>query len=316
MDEDFDLVKDFLCSPINGTELRVIQNGKNENIFIDSNNNIYPIINNQPILINFEQSIIDKDYLLGTDGKEQVVRKKNKPRDWIKDNLLRPNAHRLSVSNAKLFIESLKKNKKTPIVLVIGGGTMGMGTELLYEDQDITILNCDIYPSDKTHFVADAHHLPIKDQVIDGVWIQYVLEHVLDPKQVVSEIHRILSKDGLVYSETPFMQQVHEGPYDFTRFTHSGHRWLFKNFTEVGSGIAMGSGVQLLWTIENVFRGIFRSRKIGQAFKILFFPFRLLEKIIPENFRYDTASSFFFLGKKANNSILPKSIINYYRGGL
>src|SRR5207237_664581 len=31
----------------------------------------------------------------------------------------------------------------------------------------------------------------------------------------------------LVLGDTPFMQQVHEGAYDFTRFALSGHRWLF-----------------------------------------------------------------------------------------
>jgi len=56
--------------------------------------------------------------------------------------------------------------------------------------------------------------------------VQAGLEHVRDLWQVVAEIHRVLKDDGLVYAETPFMQQVHEGPYDFTRFTESGHRYL------------------------------------------------------------------------------------------
>jgi hypothetical protein len=31
------------------------------------------------------------------------------------------------------------------------------------------------------------------------------------------------------------MQQVHEGAYDFTRYTLSGHRRLFNGFTETSS---------------------------------------------------------------------------------
>jgi len=58
--------------------------------------------------------------------------------------------------------------------------------------------------------------------VFDAVWIQAVLEHVLDPVRVVAEIHRVLRPGGLVYSEIPFMQEVHEGAYDFTRFRLSG----------------------------------------------------------------------------------------------
>ena len=37
---------------------------------------------------------------------------------------------------------------------------------------------------------------------------------------------------GIVYAETPFMQQVHEGAYDFTRYTVLGHRYLFKKFKQ------------------------------------------------------------------------------------
>jgi hypothetical protein len=32
------------------------------------------------------------------------------------------------------------------------------------------------------------------------------------------------------------MQQVHERAYDFSRFTQSGHRWLFKRFSEINAG--------------------------------------------------------------------------------
>jgi hypothetical protein len=53
MSEYFDLIKTYLQSPINGGELKVCNNEKNDKIIIDTNNNIYPIINNQPILVNF-----------------------------------------------------------------------------------------------------------------------------------------------------------------------------------------------------------------------------------------------------------------------
>jgi len=77
---------------------------------------------------------------------------------------------------------------------------------------------------------------------VDGVLIQAVLEHVLDPAQVVGEIHRVLRPDGLVYAETPFLQQVHAGPNDFTRFTSSGHRYLFRAFAEIAAGPVAGPG--------------------------------------------------------------------------
>lgn len=98
------------------------------------------------------------------------------------------------------------------------------------------IVSFDIYDSVNVQFVADAHMIPFRNDIFDLIIIQAVLEHVLDPHKVVSEITRVLKLQGIVYAETPFMQQVHEGPYDFTRFTESGHRFLFKSYNLISSG--------------------------------------------------------------------------------
>lgn len=63
-----------------------------------------------------------------------------------------------------------------------------------------------------------------------------MLEHVAYPEQVVREMSRVVKAGGLAYSEFPFMQQVHEGAYDFTRMSMSGHRLLFREFEEISSG--------------------------------------------------------------------------------
>ena len=69
---------------------------------------------------------------------------------------------------------------------------------------------------------------------------------MVDPARVVAEIQRVLKPGGLVYAETPFMQQVHEGAYDFTRFTELGHRWLWRRFAPVARGALGGPGLSLL----------------------------------------------------------------------
>ena len=50
-------------------------------------------------------------------------------------------------------------------------------------------------------------------------WIQAVLEHVLSPESVVKEIFRVIKNDGIVYSEIPFMQQIHMGKNDFNKYS-------------------------------------------------------------------------------------------------
>ena len=138
-----------------------------------------------------------------------------------------------------------------PKVLVIGGGAMGHQIDELYEADDVHLVSFDIYASPLSQFIADAHGIPLASGSMDAVVIQAVLEHVLEPWNVVDEIHRILRDDGLVYSDTPFLQPVHEGPYDFTRFTDSGHRALFKRFTIIDSGLLRGSGTTLSWVFAD-----------------------------------------------------------------
>src|SRR3989338_6880558 len=44
--------------------------------------------------------------------------------------------------------------------------------------------------------VADAHALPVPTRTFDAVFCLETLEHVEDPTQVASEIHRVLKDDG------------------------------------------------------------------------------------------------------------------------
>lgn len=54
------------------------------------------------------------------------------------------------------------------------------------------------------HFeVADAVALPFKDNFFEAVFCLEVLEHVDDPKKVLSEIKRVLKKDGYVIFLVP-----------------------------------------------------------------------------------------------------------------
>ena len=84
----------------------------------------------------------------------------------------------------------------------------------------IELVETDVSFGPRTALICDAHNIPFAEGSFDGVVAQAVLEHVLDPYSCVAEIYRVLKPAGLVYVETPFMQQVHMGRYDFTRFTH------------------------------------------------------------------------------------------------
>ena len=169
--------------------------------------------------------------------------------------------------------------------------------------------------TDNVNYIADAHYLPFKDETFDGVWIQAVLEHVVSPDIVVEEIFRVLKNNGLVYSEIPFMQQIHMGKNDFVRYTASGHRFLFKKFEKIKIGTNGGPGTSLSWSIK-YFIWSFSNEKIANFLSIIpFFILRLFDKFQSERTSWDSSSGFYFLGKKNTQFKFKKEeLIQIYRG--
>ena len=274
----------------------------------------YRMARGQPVLVDFEQSILIEQEVEAGSGASTIRRRTGtgSARARVARNLLPRN--RAAPGNARRFADLVTALARRPRVLIVGGASQGEGTALLLSDPSIDVVAFDLYASELTQFIADAHQIPLADESVDGVWIQAVLEHVLDPWRVAGEIHRVLRAGGIVYAETPFLQQVHEGAYDFTRFTESGHRWLFRRFELVDSGVVLGPASQLLWSIEHVVRGLTRSVRAGVAAKMMLFWLRWLDRLIPRAFASDAASAVYFLGRKAGPETRPRDIIAFYKG--
>jgi SAM-dependent methyltransferase len=81
---------------------------------------------------------------------------------------------------------------------------------------------------------GDICALPFRSESVDAVLCKDVLEHVKEPHTAVSEMHRILKKNGLLYCSVPFLHPYHGskklGIPDYWRFTHEGLDLLFSSF--------------------------------------------------------------------------------------
>ncbi|MGZ8215942.1 class I SAM-dependent methyltransferase [Methylomagnum sp.] len=202
-----------------------------------------------------------------------------------------------------------------PSILVIGAGDHVM--EL---PDDGVILYTDVALGTLTHLVCDAHDLPFVDDSFDAVIVNAVLEHVADPYRCVEEIHRVLRQGAHVFSVTPFMQQVHMGRYDFTRFTHLGHRRLFRRFTEECSGVANGPAMVMTWSFERFMAGFAGNNKWGYSklrtlARLLVFPIKYFDRWLARcPAAYDSASAFYFLGRKSDTVLSDRELIRQYRG--
>ena len=272
----------------------------------------FPTIRGQPVLLR-SAGVVSPEILEQRGGASHIDRRRSWLTQRVRRSLLDGAAVQQSRAMAQRLVELLAPLPR-PRVLIVGGGEVGMGSEVLYEDTRLDAVSFDVYQSDSTSFVGDAHSIPMLEGTVDAVWIQYVLEHVLDPPAVVEEIRRVLRPAGLVYAATPFLQPVHEGAFDFTRYTHSGHRWLFRWFEEIDSGVVMGPGPQLLSTIEYWTRGVTRSRTAGKALKLLFSWMRFFERLIPTAYALDNASALYFLGRRSVTPMSEADIREYYRG--
>lgn len=287
--------------------------GTNE-IFCPNCKARYPLFNGCPVLLRHDNMIFPIEAYIGANqnlartGKSRLARLI----PCISVNLA---SARCFASFAGLLAEQGDIN-----VLVVGGGTQRTWLDDRFAAfPNIRLVYCDIDASALVDCYCDAHELPFLDGCFDGVITTAVLEHVLYPERVAEEIWRVLKPEGILYSELPFMQQVHEGGYDFTRYTLSGHRRLFNHFEEIESGMIAGPGTALVWALENFILAFFSGQRLRLAMKgivritafwIKYFDYLLRDR--PE--ALDGASCTYFLGRKQSQKIPDDGIIARYIG--
>lgn len=276
--------------------------------FVRAGDEDFAIAAGQPVLIDFAESICRKEWFATARKDVSVIGKRSSLARTAKGALT---GSRNSSRQNILQLTSLLPPQ--PLVLMIGAGTMGAGCESLYASREIRQIAFDIYPSTLTQLVADAHQIPLADASVDGVVVQAVLEHVLDPQAVVAEIHRVLKPGGVVYAETPFMQQVHERAYDFTRFTELGHRWLWRRFEEIKRDVIGGPGLSLYWSMRYFLRALL-GRRLADGLSIPFLAFSVFDRFLPLENKIEGANGVCFLGRKGERTLAREELVSCYLG--
>jgi SAM-dependent methyltransferase len=111
------------------------------------------------------------------------------------------------------------------------------------------ILNLDIVPGPVVDLVGAAEALPQRDEVVDGVILQAVLEHVADSERTLAEILRVLRPGGRAMIDLPFIQGYHASPADYRRYTEMGLRNELERhgFEVAASGVAVGPASGMAW---------------------------------------------------------------------
>ena len=181
---------------------------------------------------------------------------------------------------------------------------LGSGPKVMPGD----IVNLDSFPFQGVAVCADAARLPFKDNSVDAIMCECVLEHVTNPVEVVTEMRRVLKIGGLAYVSIPFMDPYHSAPDDYYRWTTSGLRELMKGFDEKELRIAFGPTSTLVAAISH-WTGIvlsFGSRTLYQlitlGMSVILSPLKLLDYILRDvPYATNATVGYYFIGAKKEN---------------
>jgi uncharacterized protein YbaR (Trm112 family)/SAM-dependent methyltransferase len=311
----------LLRCPRTGSELKPSEDGS---LVAKSGNLNYPVVDGVPVLIDDQQSLVDIAWAL--EGRRDPGSAPTGFKLLARQALRRLPSSDRNVSarrNYRRLVELLRvraASGRQPRVLIVGARIEGSGTEELLECAELQVIETDIAFGPRTDVVCDGHDLPFADRTFDAVVIPAVLDRVVEPHRVASEVHRVLGEDGLVYSEAGFMQQAHTGAFDFNRFTHLGHRRLWRCFDEVDSGAQCGPGMALLWSIEYFIRAFVGEVRVlaavaERAVALAGFWVKYLDDfLVRRPGGIDAASGTYFLGTRRDTPVPDRLIVAGFRG--
>ena len=151
--------------------------------------------------------------------------------------------------------------------------------------------------------VGDAHCLPILDERLDAIVAQAVLEHVLDPAQIIKHAWRALRPGGLIYIAVPFMQPYHYGPLDYRRYTLRELERVMTGFEKIESGVSSGPGLSLAWFLRaylsSFAEGAVARRFLDAAGGWLGFLFKYTDLFLARKRTAEiAASAYYYLGRR------------------
>jgi len=80
----------------------------------------------------------------------------------------------------------------------------------------------DIDASHNPDIVGSAESIPLEENSVDSILCTQVLEHVPHPQTAIAEMYRILKPGGHALITVPQLNELHEEPHDYFRYTCFG----------------------------------------------------------------------------------------------
>jgi SAM-dependent methyltransferase len=69
------------------------------------------------------------------------------------------------------------------------------------------------------HSIDLTKPIPLPSENYDSIILSDVLEHIPNPEQLLRDIYRLLTGNGVLLLNVPFYYWIHEAPFDYFRYT-------------------------------------------------------------------------------------------------
>ena len=109
-------------------------------------------------------------------------------------------------------------------VLDIGAGQVDRYSRYFSYDEYVRM---DVEPRQGVDMLGSADAIPVSDESFDSIVCTQVFEHLERPQQAAREMARVLKPGGYAVVTVPQMNELHEEPHDFFRYTNFGLITLF-----------------------------------------------------------------------------------------
>jgi len=110
-------------------------------------------------------------------------------------------------------------------VLDVGAGKFSRYRSLFACDKYIKM---DVEKSNNIDVLGSAENIPFDNETFDSIVCTQVFEHLKVPNKAAREIHRVLKKDGYCLITVPQINELHEEPNDYFRYTNFGIAEIFQ----------------------------------------------------------------------------------------
>lgn len=111
------------------------------------------------------------------------------------------------------------------VVLDVGVGKFKRYADYFNCSKYITL---DINANSHADIIGSAEKIPLASESVDSIICTQVLGDIKEPEKALKEFYRLLRPNGVILLTESLINQVHDEPNDFWRFTSFSLDYLFK----------------------------------------------------------------------------------------